>query len=382
MIIGIDASRAFLRRRTGIEEYAYQTIKHLRTAIPETDSVVLYVRKKLTINDGRLTTELPEIDFDLPDNWRICALWAPRFWTQIGLSLEILLHTPDVLFVPAHTVPVIRPKKTIVTVHGLEYEFCPGAYSFWARLYMRFFIKYSCRVSDRVICVSENTKRDVIRLYGTSEEKIRVVYEGYGQGVGDRLQGIEKGRGVGMTKPFTLTPNPYLLFIGRLEERKNIVRIIEAFEILKEKYQIPHKLVLVGKPGFGYERIRTKIQDSKFKIHIQESGYVSEEEKWELLRNADTFLFPTLYEGFGIPVLEAQAAGVPVVASDTSSLPEVGGEGAVYVDPLSAESIAEGIQKLLSDQAFRDGIIRKGLENVKRFSWYRCADGIAGLLKE
>jgi glycosyltransferase involved in cell wall biosynthesis len=408
MLIGIDASRAFLKRRTGIEEYAYQTIKHLRTAIPVTDSVVLYVRKKLTLsvipslsrnlvervsfgillrqsadqNDKKQRQSLfviPEIDFELPSNWRICAIWAPRFWTQIGLSLEMLLRAPNVLFVPAHTVPMIRPKSTVVTVHGLEYEFCPEAYSFWARLYMRFFIRYSCRVSDTVICVSENTKRDVMRLYGVPEEKIRVIYEGYNSNFNPPAGG--------QISNFQLNPKsklpiskPYLLFIGRLEERKNIVRILDAFEILKEKYQIPHQLVLVGKPGFGYERIRAKIQDSKFKIHIQELGYVSEEEKWELLRNADTFLFPTLYEGFGIPVLEAQSVGVPVVASNTSSLPEVGGEGAVYVDPLRAESIAEGVQKLLSDKAFRDGIIMKGKENTARFGWDGCASKIAGLL--
>src|SRR3989338_9166779 len=113
MTIGIDASRAFLRRRTGIEEYAYQTIKHLRSVIPETDTVVLYVRKKLTTNNLRLTTKTPEIDLELPANWRIRAIWAPRFWTQIGLSLEMLRRLPDVLFVPAHTVPLIHPKKTI-----------------------------------------------------------------------------------------------------------------------------------------------------------------------------------------------------------------------------------------------------------------------------
>ncbi len=374
MLIGIDASRAFLKRRTGIEEYAYQTIKHLRTAIPVTDSVVLYVRKKLEIGPPaggwKLEIRTPEIDFELPKNWHVRALWAPRFWTQVGLSLEMLLRRPDVLFVPAHTVPIIHPKKTIVTVHGLEYEFCPEAYPFLARLYMRFFIRHSCRVASTVICVSENTKRDVMRLYGTPEEKIRVVYEGF-----ERIKNQESRIKNGIQKP-------YLLFIGRLEERKNLKRIIEAFEILKKWHGIPHDLMLVGKPGYGYGGIKSLILNSQFSIHLKELGYVSEEEKWSLLANADVFLFPTLYEGFGIPVLEAQAAGAPVVASNTSSLPEVGGEGAVYADPLSAESIAEAIQKLLSDEAFRDDIIRKGLENVKRFSWHGCAGEIASLLRK
>ena len=375
MTIGIDASRAFLRRRTGIEEYAYQTIKHLRSVIPETDTVVLYVRKKLTTNNLRLTTKTPEIDLELPANWRIRAIWAPRFWTQIGLSLEMLRRLPDVLFVPAHTVPLIHPKKTIVTIHGLEYEFCQEGYAWWERMYMHFSIRYSCKVASTVICVSENTKRDVMKLYGVAEEKIKVIYEGYETNSKFQIPNSKSNPNVKIQNP-----KPYLLFIGRLEARKNIVRIIEAFEILKEKYQIPHALALVGKPGYGYEKIRIKNQESRIRNEIKELGYVTEGEKWEWLKNADVFLFPTLYEGFGIPVLEAQSVGVPIVASRTSSLPEVAGLGAVFVDPESVESIADGIQRVLSDKGLRDDIIAKGIKNIERFSWQKCAEEVVSLL--
>lgn len=370
-VIGIDASRAFLKRRTGIEEYSYQVIKHLRDTLSSDAQIVLYVRKKFSFVEGRLQMSIPEIDFELPRNWTVRALWAPRFWTQLALSLEMLWRAPDVLFVPAHTVPIIHPKKTVVTIHGLEYEFCPGAYSLWERIYMHYSIKFSCRVASTVICVSENTKRDVMAFYRVMEEKIAVISEGYEQ---TRSMNQEAGN-------MSEKKKPYLLFIGRLEERKNIVRIVEAFELLKEKYQIPHKLVLVGKAGFRYERIRDYIQHSAFNIHIRELGYVTEEEKWELLRNADVFLFPTLYEGFGIPVLEAQSVRVPVVTSNTSSLPEIAGEGAVLVDPTSVESIADGVQKLLSDQGLRSGIIEKATHNVSRYSWARCAREVGRLLR-
>ncbi len=377
MIIGIDASRAFLKRRTGIEEYAYQVIKHLRTELSVDVDVILYVRQKFSLVDGRLRMIVPEIDFELPRNWQVRALWAPRFWTQIGLSIEMLFHRPDVLFVPAHTVPIIHPTKTVVTVHGLEYEFCPEAYSLWERLYMRMSIRYSCRVASTVICVSENTKRDVMKLYGVDEEKIRVIYEGYETNFQFPISHFQTRTNESISKAI----KPYLLFIGRLEERKNVVRTIEAFEILKKKYQISHNLVLVGKPGFGYQKIQSKIHDSRFKVHVRELGYVSEEEKWELLQNADVFLFPTLYEGFGIPVLEAQSVGVPVVTSHTSSLPEVAGEGAVYVDPMSAESITEGVYQVLSDEGLKSDIIKKAAHNVNRFGWAPCARGVAQLLK-
>ncbi len=367
-VIGIDASRAFLKRRTGIEEYAYQTIKHLRDELPSDEEVVLYVRKKIVWVNGRPKMTIPEIDFELPKNWRVRGVWAPRFWTQIALSLEMFWHTPDVLFVPAHTVPIIHPKKTVVTIHGLEYEYCKTAYSFWERVYMHYSIMLSCKVASTVICVSENTKKDVMKLYNVPEEKIQVVYEGYEskyQVLGIKYDVLNTEYGIQNT--------PYLLFIGRLEERKNIVRIIEAFEMLKEKYQIPHELVLVGKPGYGYGRIQYHVSRSKYKDAIIEKGYVDEIEKWELLKNADAFLFPTLYEGFGIPVLEAQSVGVPVVTSDTSSLPEVAGEGAVFVHPESVESIADGVWRVLSDQELRSGIIEKAVHNVNRYSWASCA---------
>lgn len=374
-VIGIDASRAFLKRRTGIEEYAYQVIRHLCDELPSDAEVILYVRKKLSFHRGRVQMIVPAIDFALPKNWRVRAIWAPRFWTQIGLSLEMLLYTPGVLFVPAHTVPLIHPKKTVVTIHGLEYEFCPEGYSFWERIYMHYSIMLSCRVASTVICVSENTKRDVMKLYRVAEEKTRVIYEGYESNVKAQMPNAKSNQNVQ-----TSNSKPYLLFIGRLEERKNVVRMIEAFEVLKEKHQIPHELVLVGKPGHGYSRIKAQISNSKFQKEIQERGYVDEAEKWALLKSAAVFLFPTLYEGFGIPVLEAQSVGVPVVTSNTSSLLEVAGDGAVLVDPLNVESIAAGAQKLISDQEFRSGIIERATHNVSRFGWAPCAENIARLL--
>lgn len=401
-VIGIDASRAFLKRRTGIEEYAYQTIKHLRDELSSDEEVVLYVRKKIEFRISNFESnqnvfkspfsilhsiffskisvrfQIPEIDFPLPHNWRIRGVWAPRFWTQIALSLEMFWHTPDVLFVPAHTVPIIHPKKTVVTIHGLEYEYCKTAYSFWERVYMHYSIMLSCQVASTVICVSENTKKDVMKLYGVPEEKIRVIYEGFDEKFQLRSKNFESNSNIEISKleiqsKFKIQNSKFLLFIGRLEERKNVVRMIEAFEMLKEKYNIPHELVLVGKPGFGYQRIAHKLQATSYKLEIKELGYVTEEEKWELLKNADVFLFPTLYEGFGIPVLEAQSVGVPVVTSDTSSLPEVAGEGAIFVHPESVESISEGVYRVLSDQALRSGIIEKAVHNVNRYSWASCA---------
>ncbi|MEI6650310.1 MAG: glycosyltransferase family 1 protein [Candidatus Moraniibacteriota bacterium] len=411
MVIGIDASRAFLRNRTGIEEYSYQTIAHLRVPLKE-ERVILYVQ------DGQIP------DFELPRSWKVRSLRAPRFWTHVRLSLEMLLHLPDVLFVPAHTIPFIHPARnvtplcrlsfvivqkfihpftgckekhsvaggparSVVTVHGLEYEFSKESYSRWERFYMRAVIRFSCKAAETIIAVSENTKRDLIRLYGTPKEKIRVVYEGrpklrpHADGAISNFEFriSKRERGVDSSAESEIE-KPHLLFVGRIEERKNVRRIVEAYGLLKKRHGIPHRLVLAGKPGYGYADVKRAIGASEYRSDIVETGYVDESKKSELLAGADVFVFPSLYEGFGLPVVEAQTVGVPVVTSEISSLPDIAGDGALFADPLSAESIADRIWELLSDPVLRGGIIGKGRQNAKRFDWGRCAEEIAELLRK
>jgi glycosyltransferase involved in cell wall biosynthesis len=364
MKIGIDASRAFSEQRTGIEEYSYRVIEHLIDKL-KGHQVILYTR---------LSTK----ELELPKNWKIKIIRWPRLWTQIGLSLELLLHPVDVLFVPAHIVPLIHPKNTIVTIHGLEYEVIPEAYSAWEKLYMRASMKMSCRVAKKIIAVSRNTKNDLMRLYDIPEDKIEVVYEGISRVTHNTYRVTQNSDKYSTFQVPRSTP--YLLFIGRLEKRKNIEGIISAFEILKEKYKIPHELVLAGKFGHGENDIRLALENSRYKNNIILPGFISEEEKWEYLKNADIFLFPTFYEGFGLPVLEAQSQGIPVIASNTSSLPEVAGEGALYVDPDGPDFIAETVYMFLSDEKLRNDMIEKGYENVKRFDWKQCAQEVAEIL--
>lgn len=368
MIIGIDGSRAFLKQRTGIEEYSYQVIKHLREKLGEW---TLNVHKGHSMSKTQVVLYLrrgQKVDFELPENWKIKKIKIFYFWTQIGLSLEMFFNKVDVLFVPAHTLPFFHPKKSIVTIHGLEFEIMPEAYSFLGRIYMRLSIKKSCFWASKVIAVSKNTKKDLINLYKIPEKKIEVIYEG----VSTNYEFNTNIRIIPKTK--------YLLFLGRLEKRKNIEGIISAFEVLKEKYKIPHELFLVGSPGFGYGEIKLKIENSPYKKEIIQTGYVSESKKKELIKNAEVFLFPTFYEGFGLPILEAQILGVPVVTSNISSLPEVGGESVTYCTPKEPISIADSVYKLINDGVFRNDIIKKGYENVKKFSWEKCAKEISEVL--
>jgi glycosyltransferase involved in cell wall biosynthesis len=161
------------------------------------------------------------------------------------------------------------------------------------------------------------------------------------------------------------------LFVGRLETKKNVQGLIKAFNLLKRKYQVPHKLVLVGPRGYGYEDSIGHLLD---KSDIIEKGYLLEQEKWSLLKNADLFVFPSFYEGFGMPILEAQAVGCPVVATNVSSIPEVAGKGAMLVEPKNIEQIAEVMYKIISDDQLKKDLIARGYQNVERFSWQKCAE--------
>jgi len=379
MLIGLDGSRAFLKERTGIEEYSYQVIKNLRENL-KSAQVFLYIRSD------------QKIDFTLPDNWKIKIINWPYLWTQIGLSIELFFHPVDVLFIPAHIVPAINSKNTVVVIHGLEYEFVSEAYPWWERMYMRWAIKKSCRRAQKIIAVSENTKKDLIKLYKVPEEKVTVIYEGYNADAKSQIPSAS------WRTKFQIPNSKFLLFIGRLEERKNIVGIIKAFEILKEKYKIPHKLILAGKAGFNYKKIQSCLSNSSYKSEIILTGFVGEEKKQELLKNAEVFLFPTFYEGFGLPILEAQNAGVPVVASNNSSIPEVvqfprakllefqelssrNNFSALLVNPKNSQAIAQATSKLITDKNIRDDIIKKGWENTQRFSWEKCTIQIAKLLE-
>jgi glycosyltransferase involved in cell wall biosynthesis len=370
MTIGIDASRAFLKKKTGIEEYSFQVLKHLRDKLSD-EKVVLYLRPE------SLSPE--KYGFEIPKKWKVKVLAWPRLWTQVGLALELLFNPVDTLFIPAHIVPYSYVTKTVVVVHGLEYEFLPEAYSLWDRIYMRWSIKRSCKKSKKVIAVSENTKQDLIRLYDVPKGKIDVIYEGYEREFPDikKIKGKIKSR-------FKVRNSKFLLFIGRIELRKNTIGIIKSFEILKKKYNIPHKLVLAGGLGYGYEDIVKKADASEYKDDIVLTGYVESQDKWKLLKHADVFLFPTFYEGFGLPILEAQSIGVPVVVANNSSIPEVVGQymRPFLVDPDKHEKIADFTYKIISEEKFRKDIVKAGYENIQRFSWDLCAEKIAKVLKE
>lgn len=353
MNIGIDASRAFEKERTGVEEYSYQLIKNLTTMDLKSHQIFLYARKN------------PIINFALPSNFKLKIISLNKFWTQIGLASEMLKNKPDVLFIPSYAIPQIHPSKTIVTIHGLEYKYFPECYSVKERFFLELNTLFSIKWSSKIIVPSESTKKDLVKFYGVDNSKINIIYHGVDS---SKYQAASIKRQD--KKSFDI------LFVGRLEKRKNLVSLIKAFKLFKKSYKLQstsYRLILVGKKGFGFEEIKKTIQRSSFKKDIILKDYISESEKDELYKNADLFVLPSFYEGFGLPILEAMNYGVPVICSNTSSLPEVAGDAALLINPNNIQEITEAMNKVFNDDSLRNKMIEKGFENVKRFSWEKCA---------
>lgn len=329
MKIGI-AVNISLELRTGVEEYVYNLLMNF-PMLEESKKhrILIYSPRSL--------------------KWPI-----KKFWTQIRLCWEMLKNPPDVLFVPAHTFPLIHP-KLVITIQGLEFERLPKMYPFFKRLFLRWMTKRNVKRADRIIVPSQNTKSDLVEFYHADSSKIFVIHHGVGNPLSIKGESNYK-----------LQNTKYILYLGRGDQRKNIQGLIKAFKILKQDHKIPHKLVLAG-PNIGYKIYKDLKND------IICTGYVDDAEKWSLLRNADVFVFPSFYEGFGIPVLEAQKVGTPVVAASTSSFPEVLGSSALLVNPYHPAEIAEAIHKIIRNQVFSDELVKRGYENVQQFSWSKCA---------
>jgi len=358
MIIGIDASHANKIKRTGVEEYCFQIIQELKKIIPPQVRVVLYSPIQL----------LPELTL-LPSNWEVKILSWPfkKLWSQVPLTYELYKNPPDLYFSPGQLLPFFSPKNSVVTVHDSAFEAYPVAYHFWGRQYLKRMNRLIIKKAKLILTSTFFNKSEMLRYYGRmfveSKElfdKIKVVPLAYDNMiVSNSSDGVNKF-------------GKYILSIGRLEEKKNTRRLVKAFDQLRH-YQKDLKLVLIGGPGAGYEAVKKAIATSPYQKDIIQLGRIEFKDKINLLKYASVFVFPSLYEGFGIPVLEAMAVGVPVVASDIEALREVGGEAVTYVDPFNIEDIASKIFTLLHDQTYRDQQIKAGLQQADKFTWAKTA---------
>jgi glycosyltransferase involved in cell wall biosynthesis len=357
LTIGIDASRTVTGQRTGTEAYATFLLQALiPLAAAQNHQVRLYFNQPPP----------PQLFHSLPQVTHV-AIPFPRLWTHLRLAAELHRHPPDVFFTPAHVIPLSYFGPSVATIHDLGYHHFPEAHPWQDLAYLRWSTRHNGRRARRIIADSQATKQDLIQLDGIRADKIDVIYPG----VDPTLQPITDERALtAVLRKYKIIP-PYLLYVSTLQPRKNLVRLIQAYAASG----LPHQLVLAGKPGWLSQPILDTISNLQSPVSdkIVLTGFIDENDKAALLSGATAVLYPSLYEGFGFPVLEAQACGTTVLTATTSSLPEVAGDAALLVNPLDTAAITQGMQKLAHDEAYRQELVQRGFANVKSFRWEETA---------
>lgn len=355
MVIGIDASKIARVDKTGTENYSFNLIKALIT-LDKKNRYVLYFNKIpqfFEINQPNVSTKI------IP---------SPRFWTQARLAVEAFLRPPDVLFVPAHTIPVVRRPgvKTVVTVHDLGAEFLAEYHKFPQKIYLNWSTRYASSEASHIISVSKFTKNELNRTLKVPNNKVSVIYEAVNR---ELFYPRTKHETAQVRAKYGLAGR-YFLYVGTIQPRKNLIRLIEAFS----KARLEHTdLVLVGSKGWLYDEIYTAPEKFGISNHVRFLDYVPNDDLPALYSGALGLLFPSLYEGFGLPILEGFACGCPVLTSSVGATAEVAGEAALFVNPLDVKSISQGIKKLSEKAEIRERLIQKGRLRVGDFAWEKAA---------
>lgn len=374
MLIGIDASRALRASRTGTERYALEIINHLLhlpDATPHQWRLYLDMTPPptfLSLTVGKQPRG--QVEF--------CVLPKQRLWTHVALAREVSRRPPDVLFIPAHVLPFTIPGRrlppSVVTIHDLGYHAFPQAHSPFQRFYLPWSTRWSARMASHLIAISQATATDLQKYYNTASQKITVIHEATSwPQVAWADQFVRARYGL---------PASYALYVGTLQPRKNLARLIQAYHRLGQRQTLDWDLVLAGAGGWESAKLFQLVADLHLGDRVHFLGYIADEALSALYYSARFFCFPSLFEGFGLPVLEAQRHGVPVMTANNSALPEIAGDAALLVDPTDVAAIADAMLQLSQDEPLRQRLIAAGYENVKRFSWEKAARQTLAVLEK
>ncbi len=377
MIIGIDGNEANVKGRVGISEYAFRLLHEFYSFRPGGIKFIIYLKN-------------PPLE-DLPaksDFWQYHIVWPSTLWTQIGLPFDLFVHRPrpSVFFSPTHYAPRFSPVPTIISVMDLSYIHFPDLFNGADLWQLRNWTQYSVKQAKKIFTISKASKNDIINEYHVAEERVVVTYPGVKQvtGLKPELYAMKQ-----LQDKYNLSEH-YILFVGTIQPRKNIERLIEAFaKTLNQAEQNSEprtikdlQLLIVGKKGWLYEEILKAPEKFGVENSVKFLQFVSEEELHQLYNHALFFILPSLYEGFGLPVLEAMKYECPVITSKVSSLPEVAGDAALYIDPEDTNDIMQKMKKLLNDKKLRNELIEKGRKQVQKFSWEKTARETLKVLEE
>jgi glycosyltransferase involved in cell wall biosynthesis len=358
MRIGIDA-HCIGQRKTGNETYTYNLVKYLDLLGSDDTDYIVYLNAKAQQNGAALGLHS-----------RTKLLWpdGPYFRIPVGFALESRAEKLD-LFHAQYFLPHHLPCRTVLTVHDVIYERFPEFFASRGLRLRKIGIPWSCRRADHVITVSEYSKRDLVELYGLDPERITVTYEGPdpcyrpldGEEAKERLRQVYQ---IG---------EDFILYVGAIQPRKNIPRLLSAFARLKRTHHLPHKLAIVGPKSWLSRDATRSLEEHPFRDEIVVTGYVPREVLPCFYNSASVFVYPSICEGFGLPVVEAMACGTPTITSHGSSLEEIAGDAAVLIDPWDVSAIASAIDKVLCDSELRIKLRVRGLARSNCFSWQKMA---------
>jgi glycosyltransferase involved in cell wall biosynthesis len=363
VLVGVDASRITRRQRTGTENYSLQVLRHL-LAEDRDNAYRLYLSAPLP--DGllghtsRVTTRV---------------IGLPRLWTQVGLSAEMLRRAPDVLFVPSHVLPLVTPRPAVVVVYDVGHRFFPRAHGLFEWLYVEWAIRRHVRIATRLLTISESSKRDLVRLYGADADRIDVAYPA----VDARFAPASAAAVEQVRERYALPPG-YVLHLGTIKPRKNLPRLVRAFA--QADLSPDTRLVLGGTTTSGASGVERAIRESGLEQRVQRLAYVPDEDLSALYSGAAAVAIVSLYEGFGMPALEALACGAPLMVGNRGSLPEIAGDAALLVDPLDVRSIANGLERLTGDAPLRQQLRERGPRRAAHFSWSTAAQVTRAALEQ
>lgn len=366
MRIAIQAADLDASRIDGTRVYLLHLLRRFGKFSPE-DEFLIYHK-----SDFNPDLSPPELA-----NYKIKKIRSFFCWTQNGFAKQVIKDQPDALWMPMHNLPFLarifsrKRIKITVTIHDLAFKIFPNHFPKKDLVKLNFLTGLAVRHADKIIVVSESSKKDVLRFYpAVREEKIKVIHHGFDAEVFSQRRDLAAEEKI--KKIFGIKGN-YFIYSGAIQPRKNLITLVKAFEMYKKKTQSGLKLVLAGEKAWMWEKTIKFAQSCSFSADIIFTGKLKFGDLGHLMRGAKALLHPSLYEGFGITILEAMAAGVPVICSKNSSLPEVGGSAVLYFADNDAQDLVQKITQILNDETLYQNLITAGKEQAKKFSWDKCA---------
>ncbi len=369
LTIGIDFTSA-VRERAGIGRYARELIRAL-ARLDHANRYILFVPRNA--HDDLLVHDWPSnfsiVRAPLSERY-LAALWHRA---RVPLPVEALIGSVDIFYSPDFLLPPTRARRTLVTVHDLSYVRVPECFPDPLKTYLNRAVPHAVERADLILADAVSTARDLEEVYRIAPEKIRVLYSG----VNPRFCADVSEREQARVREKYHLHGPYLLSVSTIQPRKNYTRLIQAFSNLSIS---DHQLVIVGSRGWMFDEIFRTVERLNLQERVTFPEFVADNDLPALYTMAALFVYPSLYEGFGLPVAEAMACGAPVVCSSASSIPEVAGDAALYFDPRNVDAMTNAMAQALADEPLREDLRTKGFLQVKQFSWEQAAEQLLGYL--